>query len=204
MTGSEMKLYRQAYALSVFTIAYNLIEGIVSMALGYYDETLTLFGFGVDSFIEMLSGSGILMMVIRIGRNRQKPVSAYEFTALRITGTSFYLLSAGLAAGIIFNLIYGHKPESTLWGVVISLVSIIVMMWLVLAKKKVGKQLHSDPILADASCTLVCIYMSVVLLLSSLIYELTGFAYIDSMGAAGLIWFSVKEGMEAMEKGKRA
>ncbi|NSW94830.1 MAG: hypothetical protein HPY62_09020 [Bacteroidales bacterium] len=70
------------------------------------------------------------------------------------------------------------------------------------SKKSVGKRLDSDPIIADANCTKVCVYMSVVLLISSLIYELTGFLYADAFGAAGLAYFSVSEGKEAFEKAK--
>ena len=114
----------------------------------------------------------------------------------------FYLLSVGLLAGIVVNLINHHKPETTLWGVVISLVSIAVMVWLMNAKRKVGKQLNSEPIIADSNCTMICVYMSLVLLASSLIYELTGFAYADVIGAAGLIYFSVSEGKEAFEMSK--
>ena len=203
MDQQQVKLFKFAFYLSIFTIAYNLIEGVISMALGYSDETIALFGFGVDSFIEVISGIGILMMVVRIWKNPGQPITTFEITALRITGIGFYLLSAGLAAVIVVNLIQGHKPESTFWGVVISAISILSMTWLVWAKKRVGRKLNSEPILADANCTLVCLYMSIVLLISSLIYELTGFAYIDAIGAAGLIWFSVKEGLEAMEKAKK-
>ena len=67
-------------------------------------------------------------------------------------------------------------------------------------KRKVGRELNSMPILADANCTLVCIYMSVVLLIASLVYELTGFGFVDSLGAIGLIYFSYNEGKEAFEK----
>jgi len=70
------------------------------------------------------------------------------------------------------------------------------------AKKNVGRQLNSEPIIADSNCTKVCVYMSVVLLISSLIYELTSFAYADVIGAAGLIYFSISEGKEAFEKAK--
>ena len=195
--------YRTAAILAVITIAYNLIEAAVSVFFGYTDETLALFGFGVDSLIEVVSGIGILQMVLRIRNNPGSPVSNFEVTALRITGFGFYALSLGLAAGIIMNLVNGNKPESTFWGTVIAVVSIIAMAWLVTEKRRTGKALNSEPILADANCTLVCIYMSVVLLVSSLLYELTGFAYADVLGAAGLIWFSVKEGKEALEKARK-
>lgn len=200
MVISEQNHYRQAYFLSLFTIFYNIAEGIVSMIFGYADETLSLFGFGADSFIEVISGIGIAIMIIRLFKNPDKNKSEIEKAALKITGTAFYLLSAGLFAGIVFNLIYKHKPESAFWGVIISLVSIAVMVWLMNAKKRIGTKLQSEPIIADANCTKVCVYMSLVLLASSLIYELTGFAFADSIGAAGLIYFSVSEGREAFEK----
>ncbi|HEX2922168.1 MAG TPA: cation transporter [Bacteroidales bacterium] len=200
MKESESILYNKAFRLSLFTIIYNLFEGIFSTVLGYEDETLALFGFGADSFIEVLSGIGVLVMILRIRNNPFGPKKEFETTALRITGFSFYLLSIGLFLGIVINIINKHKPETTFWGIVISLISIIVMLWLMTAKKKVGLKLGSEPIVCDSNCTRVCVYMSVVLLVSSLIYELTGFAYADSIGAAGLIWFSVSEGKEAFEK----
>jgi divalent metal cation (Fe/Co/Zn/Cd) transporter len=202
MMHPEQKLYNTAFQLSLFTILYNIIEGIISMLVGIEDETLSLFGFGADSFIEVISGIGIAAMIIRIRRNPQSPKSKFEINALRITGTSFFLLSAGLLAGIVFNIVNRNKPETTIWGVIISLVSITVMIWLMLTKRNVGRKLKSDAIIADANCTKVCVYMSLVLLISSLIYELTGFAYADAIGAAGLVYFSISEGKEAFEKAR--
>jgi divalent metal cation (Fe/Co/Zn/Cd) transporter len=198
----EIKLYKRAYQLSLFTILYNIVEGIISIIMGYKDETLTLFGFGVDSFIEVLSGLGIAVMILRIKQNPDSSKNKFEIKALKITGTAFYLLSAGLLAGIILNIINDHKPETTFWGIIISLISIIVMVWLMKAKKSVGKKLNSEPIISDSNCTKVCVYMSIVLLISSLIYELTDFTYADAIGAAGLIYFSLTEGKEAFDKAR--
>jgi len=196
----EKKLYTIALWLAVFTILYNLAEGIIATWFGYEDETLTLFGFGVDSFIEMISGIGILHMVLRIQKDPSANRDKFERTALRVTGTAFYLLVAGLvvSASIIFYT--GQKPITTFWGVVISSFSILVMLGLIYGKIKIGKQLNSEPILADANCTKVCIYMSVILLVSSGIYELTHLPYIDAAGTLGLAWFSFKEGKECFEK----
>jgi divalent metal cation (Fe/Co/Zn/Cd) transporter len=196
------RLYRKAFYLSLFTIFYNIVEGLVSIAFGYSDETLTLFGFGADSFIEVISGIGIAVMIIRIRNHPESVVSEFETKALKITGTAFYFLAVTLAAGTIINIIRNHKPETTFWGIVISLVSIMVMSWLMISKKRTGKALNSEPVLADANCTKVCIYMSIVLLVSSLVYELTGFAYADALGAAGLVYFSISEGKEAFEKAR--
>ena len=194
------RYWTYALWLSLFTIFYNLAEGLISVFFGFSDEALTLFGFGVDSFIEVMSGIGILAMVLRIRQHPETSRTQFERTALRVTGTSFYLLVAGLAATAIYNIVTGHKPETTIPGLIISVISIAMMWALVMGKRKVGHALNSQPILSDANCTMVCIYMSVVLLASSLIYELTGFGFIDSIGALGLIWFSYSEGKEAFEK----
>jgi divalent metal cation (Fe/Co/Zn/Cd) transporter len=199
---SADRLWQTALWLGLFTVFYNLLEGIVSIAFGVSDESLTLFGFGVDSFIEVMSGLGIVAMILRIRQNPETPRSQFEQTALRITGTSFYILALGLAATAIYNIVTGHKPESTLPGTLISLISIAIMWLLVSGKRRVGYALNSAPILADANCTMVCIYMSIVLLAASLIYQLTGFGLVDSLGALGLIYFAVSEGKEAFEKAK--
>jgi divalent metal cation (Fe/Co/Zn/Cd) transporter len=194
------RYWTYALWLALFTIFYNLLEGIISIFFGISDETLALFGFGVDSFIEVLSGIGILAMVLRIRQYPDAPRSQFEKTALRLTGTSFYLLAIGLAATAVYNLFTAHKPETTFPGLIISIISITVMWALVMGKRKVGLTLDSTPVLADANCTMVCIYMSLVLLASSLIYEVTGFGFVDSIGAAGLIYFSYSEGKESFEK----
>ena len=200
ITASDKKLYSIALALAAFTIVYNLAEGIIATWFGYEDDTLTLFGFGADSFIEMISGIGIAHMVLRIRKNPTISRDNFERTALRVTGTAFYLLVTGLILSAGYILYTGQKPETTFWGVVVSLISILVMLGLIYWKIKIGKQLNSEPILADAECTRVCIYMSVILLVSSGLYELTHLPYIDAAGTLGLAWFSYKEGKECFEK----
>ena len=198
--SSANKYWSYAFWLAIFTIFYNFVEGLVSVFFGFSDEALTLFGFGVDSFIEVMSGIGILAMVLRIRQYPETPRSRFERSALRVTGTSFYLFAMGLGITSIYNLFTAHKPETTLPGLIISVVSVAIMWLLVLGKRKVGHTLDSAPILADANCTMVCIYMSFVLLAASLIYEITGFGFVDSIGALGLIYFSYNEGKESFEK----
>lgn len=192
--------YRVAFFLSLFTIVANLVEGVFSTILGQKDGTLALFGFGLDSFIEVISAVGISMMILRIARSPDSPRSKFEITALRITGVSFYLLTAGLVITAILNLVTKSKPETALSGLIISLISLSVMVFLYLAKLKVGRRLNSDPIIADANCTKTCIYMSLVLLGSSLVYMITGFAFVDIIGAIGIAWLAFGEGRESFEK----
>ena len=195
-----VKLYRRANYLAIFTIFYNLIEGAVSVGFGAADETLALFGFGVDSFIEVISAVGVWHMVQRIRANNGETRDEFEQRALRITGTAFYLLSAGLALTAALNLYQQHKPEATLSGVVISSLSISFMWFLIHHKTKVGTALNSPAILADAACSKACVYLSLVLLAASLGYELTGIASLDALGALFIAWLTWREGRESFQK----
>ena len=147
----QRKLYNRANLLAVMTIYYNLVEGIVSVWVGAADETLALFGFGVDSFIEVISAIGVWHMIRRIRANSGESLDEFEQRALRVTGGSFYLLTAGLVFMAIANIYQQHRPDTTRWGIVISLFSVSFMWLLIHHKTKVGKALNSAAILADAA-----------------------------------------------------
>jgi divalent metal cation (Fe/Co/Zn/Cd) transporter len=200
VTVDEARLYKFAFGLAVLTVVYNLIEGLVATYFGFTDESLALFGFGIDSFIEVISGVGIAAMVIRIQQNPLSGRDDFERTALRVTGFAFYALVAALLLTSAYNIWTGHRPETTFWGIVVAGISIAAMWLLILAKRRVGLRLGSEAVLADAECTRVCLYMSIILLLSSAIYALTNVAYVDSLGTLGLAWLSVREGRECFEK----
>lgn len=201
---NNSKLWRYAWWLSLGTIGYNLIEGVVSVWLGLADETLALFGFGADSFIEVISAVGIAHMVMRLQRHGETDRDNFERTALRVTGFAFYALSTVLVSTAVISVAMGHAPDTAMPGVVVALVSIGFMWALIRAKVSIGTELNSQPIIADANCAKVCLRMSIVLLISSAIYELTGFGFIDAIGGAVLAWFSFKEGRECFEKAKGA
>jgi divalent metal cation (Fe/Co/Zn/Cd) transporter len=194
------KLLKIALYLSIFTIAYNIAEGIASVFFGMKDETLALFGFGVDSFVEVISGIGIFHMILRMQNKSVEQRDNFERTALKITGASFYILTAGLIIGSVVNIIYNIKPSTTFVGILISLLSIASMFYLMNAKLRVGNKLKSDAIIADANCTKTCFYLSIVLLISSGLYELFHISYIDIAGSLGIAYFAFKEGKEAFEK----
>ncbi len=201
------KLIGTAFILAIITIAYNVAEGIVSVFFGINDETLALLGFGIDSFVEVLSGIGILHMIYRmkrVGINDITSRDKFERQALKITGVSFYILVAGLLAGSVINIVTKAKPETTLAGIIISILSILTMYILMTWKLKIGKQLNSDAIIADANCTKTCFYLSFILLASSGLYELFGIVWFDIAGSLGIAWFAFSEGREAFEKAKSA
>lgn len=200
ITAHTNHWYKLAFFLATLTIGFNLLEGLVSVWFGLADESLTLFGFGLDSFIEVISGMGILAMVLRIWRHPGAPKGRFEKTALQITGTGFYGLAGILSTMALYNLATRHKPETTVAGAIIAIVSIALMWALIHYKTQAGVALGSQAILADAKCARVCMYMSGLLLASSLIYAISGIWFVDSLGALGLAYLSFTEGREAFGK----
>lgn len=201
-TDKHEKLYSWGLALAVLTVVYNIAEGLISTYFGLKDETLTLLGFGADSFVETISALGVTQMVIRIKRHPSSHRGQFEILALRITAWCFYVLALVLTASAIYHIIEGHQPVSTTAGVIIGSISIITMWALIRAKISIGKKLDSAPIIVDARCNQVCLYMSLVLLIASGLWWLWQIPYIDTLGTAGLVYFSIKEGREAFDKAK--
>lgn len=199
---NKVAFYKWASALALITILYNLIEGCVSVFFGLQDGTVALFGFGLDSYVEVVSGVGIWHMIRRMRKRDINNHDMFEKRALQITGGSFYVLAVGLVVTSAINIYKGHKPETTFWGIVVSVVSILCMWLLIHYKVKVGRQYNSQALLADANCSKACLYLSLVLLISSVGYEATGVAFLDSCGAVGIAVLSFREGREAFERSK--
>ncbi len=199
-TDKNNRLINIAFALSIFTIVYNLAEGMISIFFGIEDETIALLGFGVDSFVEVISGIGIMHMIIRMKWGDVNSRDKFERSALKITGFSFYLLTAGLIFGSVLTLIDGSKPATTFVGIIISIVSLATMYFLMKYKLKIGHELNSDAIIADAKCTKACFNLSLVLLISSSLYEIFKIGYFDVLGSLGIAYFAFKEGKESFEK----
>jgi len=196
----DKKWLRIALWLSIITIVYNVAEGLVSVYFGSTDDTLVLLGFGIDSFVEVISGIGILHMVLWMQHSEIKNHDRFERLALRITGSAFILLAVGLVVGSILRLINKAMPETTLPGIIIALISIATMYFLMHYKLKAGKILDSDAIIADAHCTKTCLYLSFILLVSSLLYQFFRINYIDIAGSLGIAWYAFSEGRESFEK----
>lgn len=201
--GARARLYARATHLAIFTIGYNLIEGAVSVYFGLEDDTVALFGFGLDSFVEVISGVGIWHMLRRLrARADGEGVDEFEKTALRVTGAAFYLLAVGLIATAASNLLGARAPSTTIWGIVVASVSIFTMWLLIRLKMSVGRALGSAAIIADANCTRACLALSFVLLASSLGYEATGLRHIDTLGALIIAALAWREGRESFEKSR--
>ena len=203
---NQDRLLNTAFFLSIITVVYNLVEGVVSTYFGAHDETLALLGFGLDSFVEVISGLGVGHMIYRMRRHPVTERDRFERTALRITGASFFLLTASVVVGSVVNIIGNSHPTTTVVGLIVSLISIFTMWLLIHFKLRVGRALGSieaagsEAIVADAHCTRTCLRLSFVLLASSALYELFRIPYIDVIGSLAIAYISFMEGREAFEK----
>lgn len=203
MTGHLRKYWlRRALILGLITVGYNILEGLVSVFFGTSDDALALAGFGLDSFVEVVSGAGVVHLVWRLRRDPAARPGRFERQALRITGFSFFLLTAGLLAGTGINLCGGSRPETTVPGAIIATVSLLTMWALYLGKARAGRALDSAPLMADAACTVTCLYLSIILLVSSLLYHFFQIPFLDEAGALGIAWFAFREGREAFAKAR--
>ena len=181
---------RRALWLSGLTIGYNLVEGLVSMAFGWADDSVALFGFGADSFIEVASACLVLWKLMDQGNLER------ERKATLGIGWLFAFLATGIAGGAMLQLTARMHPPTTLPGLVISLLSLSFMAFLWQAKRQAAKALDSATLMADAACSLACIQLSVVLFLGSLLFLLApALWWVDAASALGLALLIGKEGI---------
>lgn len=181
--------HRRALRLALVTIGYNLVEGLVSMRFGWADDSLSLFGFGADSFIEVASAGLVLWKLLDHG-----DLARERRAALGIGGL-FLLLAVGVSAGALLQLAAGHHPPTTLPGLVISVLSLAVMAWLWRAKREAARRLDSAALAADAACSLACIQLSAVLFAGSLVFLVApGLWWVDAASALVLAALIGREG----------
>jgi divalent metal cation (Fe/Co/Zn/Cd) transporter len=198
----ESALDRQAVArrgkqLEYFTIAWNSLEGLVAVVAGALAGSISLVGFGVDSFIEVTSGAVLLwrMSVDADVRKRERR----EKLSLRIVGVCFLALAAYVGYESISDLVTRKAPEHSMPGIVLACVSLVVMPLLSRAKTKVGNELGSAAMQADAKQTDFCIYLSAILLLGLLLNAALGWWWADPAAALIMVPLIAKEGVEAMQ-----
>jgi divalent metal cation (Fe/Co/Zn/Cd) transporter len=182
--------------LEYFTIAWNSLEGIIAVVSGILAGSISLVGFGVDSFIEVTSGAALLWrMSVDAEEHRRERI---ERTTLRIVGACFIALAAYVGYEAASNLIGRRAPEHSLPGIILACVSLVVMPLLSRAKRRVGTHLKSAAMNADAKQTEFCTYLSAILLgglLLNMVYDLW---WADRLAALVMVPIIAKEGVDGL------
>jgi divalent metal cation (Fe/Co/Zn/Cd) transporter len=180
-----------------FTIVWNAIEGLVAVITGVIAGSISLVGFGIDSFIEVTSGSVLLWRMSVDAEVQRRELN--EKRALRIVGLCFLLLAAYIAYESVLDLWARRAPEHSIPGIILACVSLVVMPLLSRAKRKVGRALGSAAMHADAKQTEFCTYLSAILLAGLLLNALFGLWWADPAAALIMVPIIAKEGIEGLQ-----
>lgn len=190
-----------ARKLSLFTIIYNIAEGLISIYFGIEEESISLLGFGLDSFVEVASAIIVLLKLRSVNPDNNL---ANERRATFAIGILFLILSLNVFLQSGIQLVNGASPDTTIPGVVVSLVSLSFMFFLWSKKKAVAQTLNSSTVMADAKCSLACIKLSFVLLLGSFLFWLVPTLWwVDSAAAIIIGIFILLEGWEMISNSRK-
>ena len=199
---TSVSLHKKALFLSYLTVGYNIIEGLISILAGYLAGSIALVGFGLDSFVESLSGG---IMIWRFSRHTDvtaEEEERREKLAVKLVGWTFLLLAAYVLYESLNKLVFQEAPAPSVLGIAIALISLIVMPLLFFLKLRTSEDLGSASLKADAKQTLACAFLSLALLVGLGLNYLVGFWQADP--ALGLIIAVIlgREGYETLKEEK--
>jgi divalent metal cation (Fe/Co/Zn/Cd) transporter len=196
-----MTPHKKALLSEYFTVGWNVIEGIVAIASGVMVGSIALIGFGLDSYIEVASGLVLIWRLRKHGFRDEDEEEAAERKAIVFVGATFFLLAVYVLYESGKKLYFQERPEESLVGIILAIVSLIVMPLLALYKKKIAAEINSRALRADALETLACSYLSVTLLLGLGANAIFGWWWADPVAALAMVYFLIKEGSEAVREG---
>lgn len=184
-------LIRRAVWLEWFTITWNVIEAVVAIGAGIAASSIALVGFGFDSSIESFAAAVVLWQLRGAEDEERKE------RALKLIATTFFVLAAYVIFESIRDLVTKSEPEGSTIGIGLAIVSIIVMPALGFAKKSVADKMGSEVLRADAAETLLCAWLSAILLVGLALNATVGWWWADPLAALGIAWLALREGREA-------
>ena len=199
-TPGRPALLRRGLRLEYLTVGWNVLEGLIAIVAGLASGSVALIAFGVDSFVETISG---LVLIWRLGAEARggldgDAVERVERKARLLVGVSFMLLAVYVAFESIRTVLTAEAPDPSLVGIVLTAVSIVVMLWLARAKLETGRALGSRALIADSRQTRACWYLSAVALVGLGLNALLGWWWADPVAAMAIAVLLVREGREAL------
>lgn len=194
---------KQALALSLFTVGYNVLEGAVSIIAASLSGSTALLGFGLDSLVESLSGSVMVWRFWSYGVDVDDPqFEAVERKAAHLVAYSFFILGAYVTVDAGLSIYHHEEPEVSVIGFVVAVASIVVMPLLFIAKFRLGKRIGSPSLVADSKETLACVVLSVALLIGLGLNGLFGIWWADSASAVVIALLIFLEGWETLAESR--
>lgn len=184
-------LGRRAQLLAATSVSYNVVEAVIAITAGLIAGSVALVGFGLDSVVEVSSGLIILWQF------RHPLPESRERRALRLMAVSFFALAAYVTFESVRALVTGHDPESSTVGIALAAASVVIMPFLSWAQRRTGRELGSGAVVADSTQTLLCTYLSVVLLVGLILNATLGWSWADPVAGLVIAAIAVKEGREA-------
>lgn len=188
--------YKKALKLSYFTVGYNILEGIISIIAGAYAGSIALFGFGLDSFIESLSGLIMIWRFNKHGTLSEDEEMEVEEKALNLVGYTFFALAFYIIYESVTKLYYSQIPDVSGTGILIACTSLVIMPVVYYKKVKVAKQIQSKSLLSDAKETLACTFLSAALLIGLGLNYWWGLWQADPVVGIVVALYLLKEGKE--------
>ncbi|MFQ6673235.1 MAG: cation transporter [Fidelibacterota bacterium] len=196
----KQELHKRALLLSYVTVGYNVLEGVVSILAGSLAGSIALVGFGLDSFVESLSGAVMVWRFRKHGKMSVSEEEEIERKALKFVASTFLVLGAYVLYESSRKLYVQEIPNPSLLGIIIAVVSIIVMPVLFYTKYRTGKSINSRSLVADSKETLICVFLSVSLLLGLGLNYLYGFWQADPLVGLVMVIFLVREGLATLKE----
>ena len=193
-------LLRRGLLLEYLTVGWNIVEGLIAVAAGLMSGSIALVAFGVDSFVETISGL-VLIWRLRTEERGQLDDVALERVERRaevLVGVAFLILAAYVAFESVRTLLAAEAPEASPIGIILTAVSIVVMLWLARAKRETGEALGSRALIADSKQTRACWYLSAVALAGLALNAVLGWWWADPIAALAIAVLLVREGREAL------
>lgn len=195
-------LKKRALLLSYVTLGYNVLEGVVSIFAGWLAGSVALIGFGLDSFMESLSGGVMIWRFAHRVKLSAEEELKREKKAIRIIGYTFFMFGAYVFYESVEKLLIFESPEPSLFGIIIAIVSLIAMPVLFYAKYRTGKSMQSRSLVADSKQTLACMFLSLALLIGLGLNYLWGLWWADPVVGLVVVIYLFKEGREAIKEEK--
>lgn len=184
-------LHRRVRLVVAGTITYNVLEAVVALAAGTLASSSALIGFGLDSIVEVLSAAAVAWQFAAPDPHRR------EKAAMRVIAFSFFGLAAFVTVDAIRALLGAAEPEHSPVGIGLAAVSLVVMPFLSWFERRTGRELGSATAVADSHQTLLCTYLSAVLLVGLVLNSTLGWTWADPVAALVIAAVAVREGLEA-------